>query len=111
MKFENDITHLEFHAKGDYFLTVCPNHTKKNEVILVHQLSKAASQKPFEKAKGIMQKVYFHPRKPNLIILTSNKIFIYNMQKLAMVKKLLSASDSYCCVAVHPYGEHLAVGT
>jgi hypothetical protein len=30
MEFENDISHLEFHNKGDYFLTVCPHHTKKN---------------------------------------------------------------------------------
>jgi ribosome biogenesis protein ERB1 len=43
--------------------------------------------------------------------MTQSKVFVYNMQKLAMVKKLLSASDGYSCVAVHPYGDHIVIGT
>lgn len=44
LNFEADVTHVEFeHSKGDYFVTVCPDHAKKNEVVSIHRISKAAT--------------------------------------------------------------------
>lgn len=39
---------------GDYFLTVCPSTSDKSEVLVIHHLSKSASQKPFNKSKGLI---------------------------------------------------------
>ena len=49
---------------------------------MIHQLSTCETQKPFEKAKGVINKAYFHSRKPILILLTGSKVFLYNLQKL-----------------------------
>ena len=44
------ITRCAWHHKGDYFVSVCPSGN--NMSVLVHQISKCATQTPFNKTKG-----------------------------------------------------------
>ena len=68
--------------KGDYFVTVCPDNEKKNEVISIHRISKAASETNFIKGGNIIRKVYFYPKKPQILILTTSKVVVFNLEKL-----------------------------
>lgn len=44
------------------------------QAVLVHQLSKRASQNPFRKNKGQVQRVAFHPSKPFFFVATQNHV-------------------------------------
>ena len=108
---EADITHVQFQkSKGDYFLTVCPDNVKKNEVIAVHRISKAASQTNFIKGSGIFKKVSFFPKKPYIIVLTGAKVVIFNLEQLVTVKKLSSGDNTYATMSVHPSEPYIMVG-
>jgi ribosome biogenesis protein ERB1 len=111
IKYEHEISHIKVHHKGDYFLTVCPDESKKSEKIMVHCLSKASSQKPFAKAKGVLEKAYFHPSKPLLVIMTRRSVFVYNLQRQMIHRKMVSGADWNSCLAIHPYGDILAIGS
>jgi hypothetical protein len=77
---ECDATHVEFEkTKGDYLVTVSPDNIKKNEVIAIHRLSKAATQTNFIKGSGIFKMVSFYPKKAQIVILTSSKAVIFNL--------------------------------
>lgn len=86
---DSDVKHVSFHEKGDYLATVCPNAQGQNNVVLVHSLQKGATQRPFNKSKGGVQKVCFHPNKPFLFILTQKNTYIYNLQKQVIMKYYL----------------------
>jgi ribosome biogenesis protein ERB1 len=76
---------LRWHAKGDYFVTVCPKAGAP--AVLIHQLSKGNSQQPFSKAKGEAQTACFHPSKPFLFVATQQHVRVYHLVKQAMVKR------------------------
>ena len=93
------VKHVSFHEKGDYFATVSPNASQQNDIVLVHSLHKGASQRPFNKSKAGIQKVYFHPSKPFLFILTQKNTYIYNLQKQVLFDKInqkFLVSDHKC---------------
>lgn len=90
---------------------MCPEHELKNQVVMVHHLSKAASQKPFSKSKGLVKKVYFHNSKPQLFLMTSKTVLIFNLQKQAMEKKLKSGAEFNSSLCIHPYGDNIIVGS
>lgn len=106
----DQIKSLSVHAKGDYISTVAPMASKKNESVLVHSLSKGMSSQPFNKTKGIVEKVLFHSKKPILFILTRRHCFVYNLQKQATVKKLLTGAQWNSSIDLHPYGDNLIIG-
>jgi hypothetical protein len=55
LNFPNSMQKVSYIANlGDYFLTVCPSTSDKSEVLVIHHLSKSASQKPFNKSKGLI---------------------------------------------------------
>ena len=108
---KDDITHIEFEkTKGDYFLTVVPDNSKKNEVISIHRLSRAATQTNFIKGSGIFKKVCFYPGKPQIAILTAARIVLFNLEELSTVKKLSSGDNTYSTMAIHPYDSFIMVG-
>ena len=83
MKFESDVNYLEFEkTKGDYFVTVCPDNEKKNEVIAIHRISQSSSERNFIKGGSIIRKVQFYPKKPHILILTNSKVVYFNLEKL-----------------------------
>eukprot|EP01017_Pseudomicrothorax_dubius_P036383 TRINITY_DN5201_c0_g1_i15.p1 TRINITY_DN5201_c0_g1~~TRINITY_DN5201_c0_g1_i15.p1 ORF type:complete len:523 (+),score=136.10 TRINITY_DN5201_c0_g1_i15:1394-2962(+) len=111
LNFEFNVRSVTFHHKGDYFATVSPNTQKNNEQVYVHSLSKAASQRPFGKAKSNIQKVAFHPTKPLLFIVTQRNVYVYNLQKQALTRKLNSGAKWISCIAIHPGGDNLIIGS
>lgn len=105
------IKKLSWHRRGDYFLTVSPNGGNKTSV-LIHQLSKHASQSPFRKSRGIIMDAKFHPSKPILIVMSQRYIRIYNLQTQQLTKKLLPGARWLSCLDVHPRGgEHIIAGS
>eukprot|EP00798_Chlamydomonas_sp_ICE-L_P004054 gene4054-14140_t len=99
---------VTWHVKGDYFSSVCP--AGSTQAVLVHQLSKRASQNPFRKNRGRVQRVAFHPTKPFFYVATQNHVRVYNLAKQALAKKLLGGSGAITSIAVHPSGDHIIVG-
>ena len=106
-------THINFHAKGDYFVTTQPLSSKKSHSILVHCLSKAQTSQPFQnmKASTEVQQTLFHPSQPHLIIMTKKHVFIYSLSKQQLIKKLLTGNQWNSSVAVHPYGDNVLLGS
>ncbi len=80
------------------------------QAVLVHQLSKQATQNPFRKNRGRVVRTAFHPSKPFFFVATQNHVRIYNLAKQALAKKLLAGSG-VACLAVHPSGDHIIVGS
>ena len=100
---------VTWHAKGDYFATVCSDGA--NRAVLIHQLSKWRSQVPFSKAKGLVQCVLFHPVKPYLFVATQRHVRIYNLTKLELTKKLMTGAKWISSMAIHSHGDNVLVGT
>ena len=80
------------------------------QAVLVHQLSKRASQNPFRKNRGRVVRVAFHPAKPFFFVATRTHVRVYNLARQALAKKLV-AGGGVSCLAVHPSGDHVIVGS
>ena len=89
INLNHEVKSVVFHSKGDYLATICPE-AGQGDIVIVHSLEKASSERPFNKAKSDVSKVVFHPSKPILFIMTKKNVFIYNLQKQMLVKKLIS---------------------
>ncbi|GAB4816894.1 hypothetical protein N2152v2_003940 [Parachlorella kessleri] len=98
-----------WHARGDYFASVAP--TGNTQAVLVHQLSRGATQNPFRKNRGRVARVLFHPSKPFFFVATQQNVRVYNLAKQALAKKLVGGSGIITSMAVHPSGDHLIVGS
>uniref|UniRef100_A0A915CU60 BOP1 N-terminal domain-containing protein n=1 Tax=Ditylenchus dipsaci TaxID=166011 RepID=A0A915CU60_9BILA len=84
------IRSVSWHKKGDYFATV--SFDSSANAVLIHQLSRCASQKPFTKKKGVIQQVLFHPNKPWFFVATQQHVRIYDLQKCELKRKLFTGS-------------------
>ncbi len=73
------VTFVCWHGRGEYFATVAP--TGNTQAVLVHQLSRGATQCPFRKNKGRVSRVLFHPSKPFFFVATQNHVRVYNLAK------------------------------
>ncbi len=96
-------------TKTHLLLTVVHVHVRPVQAVLVHQLSKRATQNPFRKNRGRVVRVAFHPGKPFFFVATQNHVRVYNLAKQALAKKLLAGSG-VSSLAVHPSGDHLIIG-
>lgn len=110
MRTNSTVSSVKWHRKGDYFTTVSPKAGAA--AVLIHQLSKAASQQPFGKSKGgEVQLACFHPQKPFLFVATKEHIRVYHLVKQVMVKRLMSGCRHISSIDVHTSGDHLVVGS
>ena len=98
---------IAWHYRGDYFSTVCPGGNTAS--VLVHQLSKAASQCPFRKLKGRVVRTLFHPSKPIFFVATIYHVRVYNLLRQTLIKKLQPNMNGIRRLAVHPGGDNLVV--
>lgn len=80
------------------------------QAVLVHQLSRRASQNPFRRNRGRVAAVAFHPGKPFFAVATRTHVRLYNLAKQALAKKLV-AGGGVTCLAMHPSGDHVIVGS
>jgi ribosome biogenesis protein ERB1 len=109
LKFFKSLKQVTWHSKGDYFATVCSDAA--NRSVLIHQLSKRRSQIPFNKSKGLVQMILFHPIRPFLFVATQRHVRIYNLTKQELSKKLMTGAKWISSIAVHPHGDNVLVGT
>ena len=109
LKFFKPVKQVTWHAKGDYFATVCADAA--NRAVLIHQLSKRRSQIPFNKSKGLVQNILFHPIRPFLFVATQRHVRVYNLTKQELSKKLITGAKWISSIAVHPHGDNVLVGT
>ena len=109
IKVFKPVKQVVWHAKGDYFATVCPDGA--NRSVLIHQLSKRRSQIPFNKSKGLVQCILFHPIRPFLFVATQTHVRIYNLTKQELSKKLITGAKWISSLAIHPQGDNVIVGT
>ncbi|CAB3372940.1 Hypothetical predicted protein [Cloeon dipterum] len=95
-----DLKQAVWHGRGDYLAVVVSEGL--NRSVIVHQVSKRRSQIPFNKARGLVQAVQFHPVRPMLFVATQRSIRIYDLVKQQLVKKLMTGSAWISSMAVHP---------
>ncbi|KAF5827641.1 NUC169 domain-containing protein [Dunaliella salina] len=88
------VKHVAWHSRGDYFSTVAP--AGNTQAVLVHQLSKGATQNPFRKNRGRVQRVAFHPTKPFFFVASQNHVRIYNLAKQVCVFMCVCMRVSRC---------------
>eukprot|EP00899_Mesostigma_viride_P002463 jgi/Mesvir1/12217/Mv00445-RA.1 len=81
------------------------------QAVMVHQLSRQQSQNPFKKNHGRVSSVLFHPSKPFFFVATASHVRVYNLVKQQLAKKLAPAMNEISCMAVHPGGDNLLVGS
>lgn len=110
LKTNKDVSSVRWHRKGDYFVTVSP--AAGAAAVLIHQLSRAASQQPFGKTKGgETQLSCFHPHKPFLLVATREHVRVYHLVKQIMVKRLVSGCRHISSMDVHASGDHVILGS
>jgi len=63
------------------------------------------------KGSGLFKKVSFYPGKPQLVILTTSKVVIFNLEELSTLKKLTSGDNTYSTMSVHPSEPYIMVGS
>jgi ribosome biogenesis protein ERB1 len=102
------VKHVSWHNRGDYFSSVAP--TGNTRAVLVHQLTRGASQNPFRKNRGRVVRALFHPTKPFFFVATQQAIRVYNLAKQSLAKKLIGGSGVITSMDIHPSGDHLIVG-
>nr|CAD7573145.1 unnamed protein product [Timema californicum] len=102
-----EVRQVTWHGRGDYFSTVMPEGL--NRSVLIHQLSKRRSQIPFNKSKGLVQCVLFHPIRP--IFFVARNVRVYDLVKQELIKKLLSNAKWISSMAIHHGGDNILVGT
>jgi ribosome biogenesis protein ERB1 len=103
------VKQVTWHGKGDYFATVMPD--AGNSAILVHQLSKRRTQNPFNKMKGPVQRVLFHPSRPHFFVATQRYIKVYNLQKQELTKRLTTSVQWISSLDIHPQGDNVIIGS
>ncbi|XP_026745223.1 ribosome biogenesis protein BOP1 homolog [Trichoplusia ni] len=103
------ITHLAWHARGDYVCVTLAEAASR--AVVVHQLSRRRSQLPFSRNKGLVQCALFHPTRPQLFVATQRVVRVYDLVKQELVRKLLTGAQWISNMAVHPGGDNLLVSS
>ena len=94
IKHFKDLKQVVWHGRGDYLAAVVSEG--QNRSVMVHQVSSRRSQIPFNKARGLVQAVQFHPVRPLLFVAVSYIIFTRSWNKQNLLtnkyKKLIEIS-------------------
>ncbi|KAJ2704038.1 Ribosome biogenesis protein erb1, partial [Coemansia spiralis] len=73
---------VAWHRRGDYLATLTSE--EGGSAVLIHQVSRHKSQRPFRRLKGAVQHVKFHPTRPWLLVTTQRYVRIYNLMQQAL---------------------------
>ena len=103
------IKNLVWHNKGDYFGTLSKNSQGKTQVY-IHSLTKMTHQLPISHIKGNANCISFHPNKPYFIVATNSNIFVYNLQKQELSRKIISNLNTINRISIHKNGNDLIAG-
>lgn len=105
IRCQHTLKKINWHRRGDYFVTVAPG--AKNSAVLVHQLSKHASQSPFKRSRGIAQDAKFHPFRPHLYVASQRYVRVYDLSAQIMAKKLTPGVKWLNSFDIHPRGDNV----
>lgn len=104
-----DVEQFIWHPRGDYFAVVMPD--ARSLSVVVGHLGLRKSQYPFKKTKLNYQRVAFHPKSSKIFAADDRSVVIYDMSKKEIVKKLVTGLKTTSCIAIHPGGDNLLVGS
>lgn len=108
---------VRWHARGDYFATVCPDAAASSNAVLVHQVTRHRSQAPFRRTKHTgssafaVQCVAFHPARPLLFVATQRYVRVFDLVQQTLHKTLQPGVRWISSLDVHPSGDHVLVGS
>ncbi|KAK9678863.1 hypothetical protein RND81_11G237700 [Saponaria officinalis] len=109
VKHFKTVSSLEWHRKGDYFSTVMPAGESRG--VMLHQLSKKVSKKAEFKLHGLPVATAFHPNRSIFFIATKKNVRVYDLVKEKFIKNLDSKLREISCLAIHPGGDNVLVGS
>ncbi|XP_052179725.1 ribosome biogenesis protein BOP1 homolog isoform X2 [Diospyros lotus] len=109
LKHFKTVSSVEWHRKGDYFSTVMPSG--ESRAILIHLLSKKQTQRIPFKLHGLPVSSSFHPTRSVFFVSTKKNVRVYDLLKQKPIKKLETGLREVSCIAVHPGGDNVIVGS
>lgn len=109
LKHFKTVSSIEWHRRGDYLSTVIP--AGESRAIMIHQLSKKGSQRIPFKLHGLPVSTAFHPSRSIFFISTKKNVRVYDLLKEKLIKKLDTRLREVSCIAVHPGGDNVIVGS
>ncbi|XP_021758640.1 ribosome biogenesis protein BOP1 homolog isoform X2 [Chenopodium quinoa] len=109
LKHSKTVTSIEWHRKGDYLSTVIP--AGESRAIMIHQLSRKGSQRIPFKLHGLPVSTAFHPVRSIFFISTKKNVRVYDLLKEKMIKKIDTGLREVSCIAVHPGGDNVIIGS
>ena len=74
-------------------------------------MSRHATQSPFRKTAGTVQRVAFHPLKPHFFAATQRYVRLYDLAAQKLVKTLQTGVKWISSLDIHPGGDNLLVGS
>lgn len=107
---QKQIKNFAWHSKGDYMASVL-DVKNSNSSVIMHQMSRQKSVRPFTKMTGSVQQVAFHPFKPILFVATQRYVKVYDLAKQMLIKKLMTNVQWVSSIDVHPGGDNLIIGS
>ncbi|KAJ1992393.1 Ribosome biogenesis protein erb1 [Coemansia spiralis] len=100
---------VAWHRRGDYMASLTAEEGGSS--VLIHQVGKHKSQRPFRKLKGAVQAIKFHPTRPWFLVTTQRYVRIYNLMQQMLIKTLQPGVKWISSVDVHPQGDNVIVGS
>lgn len=102
---ETKVEKASWHSKGDYFATIASEGN-----VIVHRLSRKASQQIFRPQKVAIQSVLFHQSRPCIFICTRDHVYLYDLRQQCLVKRVSPGKNTSTCIAAHAGGDNFIVG-
>ncbi|OSX74348.1 hypothetical protein BU14_0293s0019 [Porphyra umbilicalis] len=100
---------LTWHRHGDYLGSLASDAS--GTTLAIHRLSRRASQTPLRRRTSGLTTLAFHPCRPLLLVGTQHQVRVYHLGRGVLVKRLQPGVKHIACLAVHPSGDHVLVGS
>lgn len=100
---------LTWHRHGDYLGSLASDAS--GTTLAIHRLSRRASQTPLRRGTSGLTTIAFHPTRPLLLVGSQHQVRLYHLGRGVLVKRLQPGVKHIACLAVHPSGDHVLVGS
>lgn len=97
--------------RGEEFAAFLCAREDGAELIKVLNLAKMTSTTITLRTKTRIERVAFNPRLPQMLVMTRIYLYVYDLKKQERVKRLITGSQTLSCLATHPTGTHLLLGS